>query len=138
MNSLSWLIYAAGVVQSANFVIGGLVILIIPVLTLFKMGGAFENTEYKYVKGEYTKVEMGEDKLPFSVRQLIAAWFVLAFIGIVTPSRSTVILIASSEYGEKILNNPKINQIVDPSIDLLKTWIEKEKEKLIEDGKEKK
>jgi hypothetical protein len=138
MNSLSWLIYAAGVVQSADFIIGSLVILIIPALTLLKMGGAFQNTDWKFVKGELTKVDLGEDKLPFSVRQLIAAWFVLAFIGIVTPSRSTVILIASSEYGEKILNNPKINQIVDPSIDLLKTWIEKEKEKLIEDGKEKK
>lgn len=133
MNSLSWLIYAAGVVQSANFVVGSLVILILPLLTLFKMLGMFENTDYKFVKGEYSKVEMGEDKLPFSVRQLIAAWFVLAFIGIITPSRQTVILIASSEYGEKILNNPKITEIVDPSIDLLKTWIEKEKKELLEE-----
>ncbi len=133
MNSLSWLIYAAGVVQSADFVIGSLVILIIPALTLLKMGGAFQNTDWKFVKGELTKVDLGEDKLPFSVKQLIAAWFVLAFIGIVTPSRSTVILIASSEYGEKILNNPKINQIVDPSIDLLKIWIEKEKKDLLEE-----
>jgi hypothetical protein len=138
MNSLSWLIYAAGVVHSADLIIGSLVILIIPALTLMKLLGAFQNTDWKFVNAALTKVEIGEDKLPFSVRQLIAAWFVLAFIGIVTPSRSTVILIASSEYGEKILNNPKITEVVDPSIDLLKTWIEKEKKELIEDSKEKK
>lgn len=137
MNSLSWLIYAAGVVQSANFIIASLVILIIPLLLLFKLLGAFDNTDYKFVKGEMVKVEMGSN-FPFSVRQLIAAWFVLAFIGTVVPSRQTIVLIASSEYGEKILSNPKIGEIVDPSIDLLKTWIEKEKEKLIEDSKEKK
>ncbi len=138
MNSLSWIIYAAGVVHSVDLVVGSLIVLIIPALTLMKLLGAFQDTDWKFVKGELTKVEMGEDKLPFSVRQLIAAWFVLSFIGIVIPSRQTVVLIASSEYGEKILNNPKITEVVDPSIDLLKTWIEKEKKELIEDSKEKK
>lgn len=43
------------------------------------------------------------------------------------PSRQTVLLIAASEMGERVLNHERVNQVIDPGIDLLKTWMEKEK-----------
>jgi len=70
-------------------------------------------------------------------KKLFAAFLILVTINIIIPSRRTIILIASSQYGEMVLNNPKINEIVDPSIDLLKTWIEKEKHNLLKDEQRK-
>ena len=46
------------------------------------------------------------------------------------PSRQTVLLIAASEMGERVLNHPRVNQVIDPGIDLLTTWMEKEKHEL--------
>lgn len=136
MNSLSWVIYAVDVVASANIIIAGLVVFVIPGLIFCKMIGLFENSVRKYIDGEFRSVQLGPDRMPFSIKQMAAAWCVLAFVSVIVPGKQTMILIASSEYGEKILNNPKIGEIVDPSIDLLKTWIEKEK-KEIEKGDKK-
>ena len=46
------------------------------------------------------------------------------------PTRQTVLLIAASEMGERVLNHPRVNQVIDPGIDLLTTWMEKEKHEL--------
>ena len=37
-----------------------------------------------------------------------------------------MLLIAASEVGEKIVTSEKITSVVDPSVTLLKTWIEKQ------------
>jgi hypothetical protein len=42
------------------------------------------------------------------------------------PSRQTVLLIAGSEMGERVLNHPKFNQVVDPGLELVTTWMQKE------------
>ncbi len=127
MNSLSWIIYAADVVRSTNIILILLMVLI-PVIVIFKMLHA----EYNDGLVRLNKPTQEKENFPFTVKQMITAWCVIAVVSVAIPSRQTVILIASSEYGEKILNNPKIGEIVDPSIDLLKTWIEKEKNELVE------
>lgn len=126
MNTLSWLIYFAGVVHSFNFV-ATVLFIGLPIITLMKMSGVFVTNQYALRKEDQI------DQMPFTAKQMIFVWLLVCAIGVVVPSRQTVILIASSEYGEKILKNPKINEIIDPSIDLLKTWIEKEKKELVED-----
>jgi hypothetical protein len=37
-----------------------------------------------------------------------------------------VLLITASEMGEKVLNHPRVNSVVDPGIELLTAWMEKE------------
>jgi hypothetical protein len=42
------------------------------------------------------------------------------------PSRQTVLLIAGSEMGERVLNHPRFNQVVDPGLELVTTWMQNE------------
>ena len=44
----------------------------------------------------------------------------------IIPTKETMLLIAASEVGEKIVTSEKITSVVDPSVTLLKTWIEKQ------------
>jgi hypothetical protein len=55
--------------------------------------------------------------------------FVGALVSFI-PARQTVLLIAASEMGERVLSHERVNQVIDPGIDLLKTWMEKEKQDL--------
>lgn len=42
------------------------------------------------------------------------------------PSRQTVLLIAASEIGERIVTSERAQSVIDPSVDLLKTWMQRE------------
>jgi len=51
----------------------------------------------------------------------------------IIPNRETVLLIAASEIGDRVMNSEKmakvgdrIGSVVDPGIDLLKIWIEQQ------------
>ena len=37
-----------------------------------------------------------------------------------------MILVAASEIGEKVITSEKVTTVIDPSVVLLKTWIEKQ------------
>lgn len=133
MNTLAWLIYFTQIVGTLRVVSFIFIAVILPILTVLKIGTFLEDTEAVWTKNgkEFVKV----DRLPISLKQIVVSWSVLVFLIVVVPSRETIMLVASSVYAEKILNNPKVNEIIDPSLDLLKTWIEKEKEQLTEKGK---
>ena len=61
----------------------------------------------------------------FTIPLLIAGIF-FGFFGAVIPSQRTMILIAASEFGEKIASTKAVSDMVDPSVNLLKTWMEKQ------------
>lgn len=42
------------------------------------------------------------------------------------PDRNTVLLIAASEIGERVATSQRVDDILDPSIELLKTWMEQQ------------
>ena len=53
------------------------------------------------------------------------------------PSRQTILLIAASELGERVLASDKmarveerVNGVLDPSLDLLTTWMMKQTQEL--------
>ena len=50
----------------------------------------------------------------------------LSIFWIVLPTRETMILVAASEIGEKVITSEKVTTVIDPSVVLLKTWIEKQ------------
>lgn len=57
-------------------------------------------------------------------------WFIVAslvfgLLGALMPSRNTMLLIAASEIGERTMNNERVQRVVDPSMELLTTWITK-------------
>lgn len=48
------------------------------------------------------------------------------FINSFIPSQRTLILIAGSEISERALSHERVQSVLDPSVELLQKWIEKE------------
>ena len=115
MNSLSWLIYFAGLVHSL-----GLVALLVSVVCFAIWVGA--RLYFILDNGMITKED--QEKLPSGTYLLVG--FLCASIVTFLPSKNTVMLIAASELGQKLVTSQQVVDVVDPSIDLLKTWIKKE------------
>jgi O-antigen ligase len=60
--------------------------------------------------------------------------FIAGIFGIVlvvfVPDERSMLLIASSQVGEKIVNSDTVKSVLDPSTDLLKSWIQLETKKI--------
>ena len=117
MNSLSLLIYFAGVVQALGTFIA--MILIISLFLVFCIGFLLLIAEGDFSKETFTG-------LVKTIKYTVITVIILASIQMFLPSRQTVLLIAASEMGEKVLNNEKVGQVIDPSIDLITTWMKNE------------
>lgn len=132
MNNLSILIYLSGVTGTLasflTFVTVVFGILGVVCLVVWLVLHDETNSAYIPLKGE----ELAGRR---EARKNSWKWFwrfcgLFVFVGSLAsfvPSRQTVLLIAASEMGERVLNHERVNQVIDPGIDLLKTWMEKEK-----------
>lgn len=131
MNSLSLLIYFAGIVGS----LGSFLSLITILLIVATIGSIIfwiifhdeTDSSWRPLKDE-SLVECRKVREQWRKRVLNFA-LLAVFIGTINaiiPSRQTVLLIAASEMGEKVLNNEKVGQVIDPSIDLITTWMKNE------------
>jgi len=131
MNNLSWFIYLTQVVEGARDVIaGGIALAIIGVavigipLMAFYLGEGFDENKYtaedKYISG---KMRHG---LKLSAVVLVGG----AALATIIPSRQTMLLIAGSEMGERAISSSAVQDVVNPGVDLLKTWIKEETDKL--------
>ena len=113
MNSLSWLIYLSELVSHLGSFFNtvgfaGLIIVAgVYLTTLINDGVVWKNGKYWIL-------------IP------IGALFIGSFI----PSKQTVMMIAASQYGEKILESRAVKELTDPALDLLKNWIISENEKI--------
>lgn len=131
MNNLSLLIYFAGtvgnIVTLLNLVTFLLILATIASIAFWFIYHDETDSNYRRYQGD-DLVECRKTRELWRKRALKFA--VLAFsIGIINgfiPNRSTVLLIAASEMGEKVLNHPKVEQVVDPSIDLITSWMKNE------------
>jgi len=94
MNSLSWLIYLSDVLPNVAATAGAFAI----PLGMALAGLIFYNIAWK---------SMEEGELPLNVpwKSLISLFVFLVTISTVTPSRNTILLIAASEYGEKVIKS---------------------------------
>jgi hypothetical protein len=117
MNSLSWFIYLADVVESIK----------VTSILVAMIGGiafAFYALARLATGGEFPKwngLKWGIGGCAFAV-----------FLAVVMPSHKTMIMIASSELGEKVTHSEQVKGIVDPGLDLVKNWIKKEAHELSE------
>jgi hypothetical protein len=113
MNSLSWLIYLSEVTGSISGVFAG--------LSAF----GFVVVIFGFILHMVIKEQIWPDG-KYWVLIPIAAMFISAVI----PSKKTVMMIAASEYGEKIIKSKAVEELADPAMDLLKTWIASENARL--------
>ena len=132
MNNLSILIYLSGVTGTlASFLTFVTIVFgLLGVVCLIVWLVAHDETDaaYRRLEGEALAGRR-------EIRKNSWKWFwrfcgLFVFVGSLAsfvPSRQTVLLIAASEMGERVLNHERVNQVIDPGIDLLKTWMEKEK-----------
>jgi hypothetical protein len=114
MNSLSWTIYLAqmvvnlGVVAMWICLFGGISTVMISLFSAAENGKPF----------------------PWAVKTFIWIMAVTIPILVFIPSQKTVMMIAASQYGEMVAKSPQVAQIVDPSLEFLKNYIESETAKL--------
>ena len=131
MNNLSLLIYFAGTV--------GNIVTLLSLVTFLLIAATIGSIAFWFIYHDETDSNFrryqGDDlvecrKTRELWRKRALKFAVLAFsIGIINgfiPNRSTVLLIAASEMGEKVLNHPKVEQVMDPSIDLITSWMKNE------------
>lgn len=127
MNSLSWLIYLANVAGTLSgflvfiCVVFGLVTIVCFIAGLVHL----EESPNRYpLEGEDLETYRKCRKTLFKASGF---FFVLLFLFGVTaaviPDRQTVLLIAASEIGEQVVTHQRVQGVIDPSIDLLQTWI---------------
>lgn len=135
MNNLSILIYLSGVTGNlGNFLTFVAVVFgILGVVSLIVWLVHHDETNSAYVRLNGDALAGVRDKRKTAWRWFWCFCGLMVFTGSLAslvPSRQTVLLIAASEMGERVLNHPRVNQVIDPGIDLLTTWMEKEKHEL--------
>jgi hypothetical protein len=130
MNNLSWLLYAVDVLDNLNIltrlvdVLGGIVFL--GLTFAYAVNSEGSDTEKK---GRTLKAIAKWLKVDATVV------IVAVILSVIVPSKQTVLLIAASEVGERVLTNEKVTSIIDPSVEYLQTWVKHELGKLKADTK---
>jgi len=131
MNNLSWMIYLAGVSESlAGFFVFITVIFAIltAIATIVSVVNAVETDAYNRRYSDNTLTyKRSLKKSAFKIA--ITAFICMIIAGSTSallPSRQTVLLIAASEIGERVVTSERAQSVIDPSVDLLKTWMQRE------------
>ena len=127
MNTLSLVIYFIGMLDVVNIAIGWLIG--VSIVMLFCMAGAYFLKSVNGINEVFPAL--------LWKKTYISMLLVGIFLSAVVPSRTTALLIASSEIGERVLSSESVKSAIDPGADLLKTWMNQQKneiEKKIKDN----
>jgi len=120
MNSLSWSIYVIQILGSLDIFLSWLAGF------LFFTGGVAFVIRIVTADAKDADAQQIHAKMMRYVKWAISCGFVVAFINVVVPDRNTMLLIAASQIGERVVSSEAVQNVVDPSVDLLKTWIEEQ------------
>lgn len=130
MNSLSWLIYTISVLDKLGS-ISVIVMFMAGVATVITLA-AWVITWGEYYGNEPFPTQHFTRWLKISVPLLVTA----AVLHIAIPNDKNMMLIAASEVGQRVITSDqaktvmdKTATVLDPSIELLQTWIKTELEK---------
>ncbi len=111
MNSLSWFLYLADIIPMLGFIIGQAVIVVI---VLGGIGMAF-----------WFFATLDDDDFPKPpFKRFFAVVIVMGLIGVLTPSKQTIYLIAGSEAGEYVVTSPEGQEIINDIKAIIKSQIE--------------
>jgi hypothetical protein len=117
MNTLSWLIYFAGISES-------LIILFTILGILLTIGSLF------MMMVSADPETKSDEKFNKPIRWTLISGITFLVLLVFVPNQKTIMLIATSEIGEKVVKSEQVANIADPSIALLKAWIEKQTKEL--------
>jgi hypothetical protein len=70
-----------------------------------------------------------------TIYALVATFFLWSALDILVPTRQTLILMAGSEMGEKLVKSEAVGSVVNPGLELIRTWIQKETKDLVDPPK---
>ena len=118
MKSLSVYIYLVQVIGNVSVYLGGFIVFSIICLCMFSLillVASDSNCEWATFSVWATYL-----------KRWLRIMAPLSIFWIVLPTRETMILVAASEIGEKVITSEKVTTVIDPSVVLLKTWIEKQ------------
>lgn len=149
MNSLSWFVYFAEIIPTTANIFAVFAFCLSVLYLVLSIGYGTKMDELRSLHTnrygirqsdedkEETQNRIDEEWRWFGRVTVIMGFFFLLFtaIAILLPSRTTLILIAASEFGEKIVTSERVVGIVDPSVELLKAWIESQTRELSSKGK---
>lgn len=123
MNNLSWVIYLIGVADSARSAAIGILVICGMVTALGTILGPLILT--------YLNWDIDPKSLFKSARNWLGSIAVVCLIiVIIAPSRQTLLLVAGSEMGQCVAASEAVQSIVDPGVELLRTWIAEETRRL--------
>jgi hypothetical protein len=128
MNSLSWLIYIANVSVSLGgfftflaVVCGFAAVVVIIIITVCVL-----DTDYygrSLPNDQLAKRDIIHKGLKKTAIITATGMFLFGTFSTLMPDRETILLIAASEIGEKVVQTEQVKGVFDPSVELLKTWI---------------
>lgn len=120
MNSLSWLIYLAEALSSADNLFGAISV-IACVMAIFSGAAMF------FFQGD-GDIDISLIKKTFKITAVVCA--VSSLIAVVLPSKQTIILIAASELGQAAIQSEGAQRVIDPSLRYVESWLNNEIERL--------
>ena len=128
MNNLSWVLYLANVIEATEtFMILFLQVVIVLILVSVIVN-IFAWDWYNYCNDTIPSTFSEKWKYIKGTPLSILSGFFIFFL-IFVPSKNTLYMIAGSEYIEKITVSQSGKDIIDPSIELLKNYINSELKK---------
>jgi hypothetical protein len=137
MNSLSWFIYFVDLIPTVAGLFGFVSLLSVfgIIITFFSHCIRTDRSAHSHsypiplnfpdTKWE-ERASVVRKQSKFFLKLFITLAFVFSILWAVIPSKNTIILIGASEFGERIINSESVTGIVDPSMNLLKVWIEQQ------------
>lgn len=126
MNTLSVLIYLSSVSQSLSAFLAFMAFMFFAISAIFAIISIVHYfSDQEEVSNTFRK---------FLLKFTLPLAFLCAISAIVLPNRQTVLLVAASEYGERIVNSERVNALVDPSVEYLQNWLRSEINKLQQEG----
>jgi hypothetical protein len=131
MNNLSWMIYLAGVSESLASFFAFITVIFAIVAAISAIVSVVNAVETDPYNRRYCDDTVAYKRsLKKSAFKIAITTFVCMIIAGSTsallPSRQTVLLIAASEIGERVVTSERAQSVIDPSVDLLKTWMQRE------------
>lgn len=135
MNTLSWLIYWAGVVGSMNgffvfiSVVAAFVSIIAIILTVIGTTCSVDTS---------SEDTSSEDKawvaaLPMFKRYRnvgLSVFTLSSFLALAIPDKQTIVMIGASEFAQRAVQSEAVQRLTDPSVAYIETWLRNEIEKM--------
>ncbi len=126
MNTLSWLIYFAGLSSSARGFFGflagagGLVAVLGFILSILWTGASYSSQ--RDIEAYQSLNKRGKSMLPIGMAMLIGFGSLSAFL----PSANTVYAIAASEAGERVVASESVRGLTGDATKALQAWLKKQ------------